>query len=193
MHSSNDLVSGYADQTIIEASECVTANNKEIMKQASILIRLIKLLDTYGGSSNHYGDLVGRIAGKLDTCLDIWTLYLRNDEAELSASSLELERAMDDREVLQIKRNVGEIGDEEYRLKMAALDWSVEHLKEKKSRMESSVKAMSTLHNQLDSEYVGEINRFAQSNYQNIRGLDLGAELTEMIIKNFTRLAQIVK
>ena len=193
MHSSNDLVSGYADQTIMDASECVTANNKEIMKQASILLRLIKLLDTYGGSQNSYGDLVEGIAGKLETHLDIWALYLRKDEAELAASRLELDKAMDDREVLEIKRNVGETGDEEHRLKMAALDWSIEHLKVKKHRMESSVKAMSTLHNQLEPAYVEEINQIARSNYQNIRGLDLGAELTEKIINNITRLAEIVK
>jgi hypothetical protein len=192
MHSSNDLVSGYADQAIIEASECVTANNKEIMKQATILLRLIKLLDTYGGSQSNYGDLVEGIARKLETHLDIWKLYLRKDEEELAASSLELGKAMDDREILQVKRNVGEIGDEEYRLKMAALDWSVEHLKVKKSQIESSVKAMSTLHNQLEPEYVEEINLFAQSDYQNIRGLDLGIGLTEMIIKDFTKLADIV-
>ena len=42
MHSSSDLVSEYADQTIIEAPEGVTANNREIMKQATILIKLIK-------------------------------------------------------------------------------------------------------------------------------------------------------
>ena len=192
MHSSNDLVIGYADQAIIEASECVTVNNKEIMKQATILLRLIKLLDTYGGSQSNYGDLVEGIARKLETHLDIWTLYLRKDEEELAASSLELGKAMDDREILQVKRNVGEIGDEEYRLKLAALDWSVEHLKVKKSQMESSVKAMSTLHNQLEPEYVEEINLFAQSDYQNIRGLDLGIGLTEMIIKDFTKLADIV-
>jgi len=192
MHSSNDLVIGYADQAIIEASECVTVNNKEIMKQATILLRLIKLLDTYGGSQSNYGDLVEGIARKLETHLDIWKLYLRKDEEELAASSLELGKVMDDREILQVKRNVGEIGDEEYRLKLAALDWSVEHLKVKKSQMESSVKAMSTLHNQLEPEYVEEINLFAQSDYQNIRGLDLGIGLTEMIIKDFTKLADIV-
>ena len=193
MHSSNDLVSGYVDQTIMDASECVTANNKEIMKQASILLRLIKLLDSYDGSQNSYGALVDRIARKLETHLDIWDLYLRKDEADLAASSLELSKAMDDREVLEIKRNVGETGDEEYRLKIAALDWSIEHLKEKKHRMENSVKAMSTLHNQLEPAYVEEINQIAMSNYQNIRGLDLGTELTEKIIKNITRLAEIVK
>ena len=193
MHSSNDLVIGYADQAIIEASECVTVNNKEIMKQATILLRLIKLLDTYGGSQSNYGDLVEGIARKLETHLDIWTLYLRKDEEELAASSLELGKVMDDREILQVKRNVGEIGDEEYRLKMAALDWSVEHLKVKKHQMENSVKAMSTLHNQLEPEYVEEIIQVTQSNYQDIRGLELGTELTEMIIKNITRLAETVK
>ena len=193
MHSSNDLVSEYADQTIMDASECVTANNKEIMKQTSILLRLIKLLDSYGGSQNSYGDLVDRIARKLETHLDIWTLYLRKDEEELTASSLELDKAMDAREVLEIKRNVGETGDEEYRLKMAALDWSIEHLKVKKRQMENSVKAMSTLHNQLEPAFVEEINQISRSNYQNIRGLDLGTDLTETIIKSITRLAEIVK
>ena len=190
MHSSNDLVSGYADQTIMDASECVTANNKEIMKQTTILLRLIKLLDTYGKPRNTYDSLVGRIARKLDTCIDIWTLYLRKDQEELAASSLELEKAMDDREVLEIKRNVGEIGDEEYRLKIAALDWSVEHLKVKKRQMEGSVMAMSTLHDQLEPEYVEEIRQVTQSNYQNIRGLELGTELSEMIIRNITRISE---
>ena len=189
MHSANVLESEYREPVVM-ASEAVIVNNDEVMRQATVLIRLMKLLDSGGGSGGSYGDLVERIARKLENHLGIWELYLRKDEEELASSSVELDRAMDDREVLLLRRNVGDMGDEEYGLKKAAVDWSIENHRKRKSQMERSVSAMRGLLGKLEPEYVEDIRRFAQDDYQKIRELGLGSELSEMIIGDFSKISE---
>ena len=188
MHSSSDLVSEYAAQTIIEAPEGVTANNREIMKQATILIKLIKYLDN-DRRPRAYDDLVERITRKLEIHLDIWGLYLKRDEEELAASSLELERALESKALLRIRSEVGDVGDEEYRLKMASAEWSIENLEGKKSRLEGGVRAMGSLRGQLESEVMDEVYEVSRNDFEKIKRLELGSELTETIIKSVSKIA----
>ena len=55
-------MSGYSDQNLVEASMPVKANNMEITRQATILLRLIKLLDSPDGHQDTYDELAGRVA-----------------------------------------------------------------------------------------------------------------------------------
>jgi len=189
MHSSNDLVGVYADQAIVEASEGVEANNGEIMRQATILINLIKFLGK-NGRSRAYDELVERIARKLEIHLDLWGLYLRRDEEELAASSLELERALESKALLLIRKKMGDVGDEEYGLKMASADWSIENLEGKKSRLEGSVRAMGSLRGQLESEVMDDVYRVSENDFEKIRILGLESELSELIIKSLSRISE---
>jgi hypothetical protein len=192
MQYSETYTSEFTNPIILESSTCVAANNKEIMRQATILIKLIKILQTYGKPQSRYDKLVERIARKLQNHLDIWGLYRRKDKEELIASSLELEKILEDREILMIRKKVGDIYDEEYSLKIAAANWSIENLKIKKNQLENSIKDMSRLHSQLKSEDIEDINWIVQNNYQTIRDLGLGTEISEMIVKNMTTIAETI-
>ena len=191
MYSDNILESDYSEQ-IIEASDCVKSNNKEVMKQGIILIRLLKLIDSDAGLQDSYGELVDRIAQKLDTHMGIWELYLRKDKEELVSSSLELEKALDSKEMLQVRKEVGDIGDEEYRLKMAVADWGTKNFREKTRELETSVKVMSSLGDRFESEFIDEIRRLAQDDYQKIRDIGLKPETSETVIRSLCKISEIL-
>ena len=188
MHSS-DLVSGYADQAMVEASKPVQANNEEIMRQSAILLRLIKLLDQ-DGHQESVDELVERVAKRLETSLGIYELYLEKDRAELEAFSAELEKAKETKDVLRVRKEVGDIWDEEYRLKMAVADWGIENYKEKARVLEGSVASMSNLRDQFDSGVVEDIRAFASDDYAKIRDLGLSSELSDAIIRSLGKIAE---
>ena len=185
---SSDLVSAYTDQALVKASTPVQANNKEIMKQSTILLRLINLLDK-DEPQDSVDELIERVTKRLETSLGIWELYLKRDKEELSTSSKELEKALESREVLRVRKEVGDISDEEYELKIAVAEWGIENYQTKTRELEKGVAAMSNLRDQLEPKYIEEINRMAQNGYQKIRDMKLRPELTEMIIRNLNQLA----
>ena len=188
MHSANVLESGIAEQ-FVDASLAVVANNDELMRQATILVRLIKLMD---GSEGHQDmdELVGRVARSLETHLGIYELYLRKDREALASSSLELEKALETREMLTVRREVGDIRDQEYSLKMAVADWGIDNYRAKTRELKSSVAAMSNLRDRFESEFIDDLGRLAVDDYRKIRGLGVGSELSEMIIGSFRKISE---
>ena len=191
MISDNILESDYSEQ-FGEASDCVSSNNKEVMKQGIILIRLLKYIDSDGGFQDSYGELVDRITQKLDTHMGIWELYLRKDKEELISTSLELEKALESKEMLRVRKEVGDIGDEEYRLKMAVADWGAENYRKKTHDLETSVKIMSSLGDRFESEFIDEIHRLAHDDYQKIRDIGLNPETSKTVIRTLSKISEIL-
>ena len=186
MHSANVLESGIAEQ-FADASVAVVANNDELMRQATILVRLIKLMDGSEGRRD-MGELLGRVARSLETHLGIYELYLRKDREALAASSLELEKALETREMLGVRREVGDVSDEEYGLKMAVADWGIGNYRSRVRELEGSVAAMSGLRDRFGSEFIEDVRGLAVDDFRKIRGLGLGSELSEMVIGSFSKI-----
>ena len=188
MHSGNVLESGIGGQ-VVDASVAVVANNDELVRQATILVRLIDVMDGSGGRQD-MGGLMVRVARSLETHLGIYELYLRKDREALAASSLELERALETREMLGVRREVGDISDEEVGLKMAVADWGIENYRAKTRELEGSVAAMSGLGDRFESEFIAEVRGLAVDDYRRVRDLGLGSELSEMIIGSFRKISE---
>ena len=186
MHSANVLESGIAEQ-VVGASEAVVANNEELMRQATILVRLINVMGDADGHQD-MGELLGRVARSLETHLGIYELYLRKDREALASSRVELEKALETREMLTVRREVGDIRDEEYGLKMAVADWGIENYRSKTRELEGSVAAMSGLGARFGSEFVEGVRGLAVDDYRRVRDLGLGSELSEMVIGSFSRI-----
>ena len=188
MHSGNVLESGIGGQ-VVDASVAVVANNDELVRQATILVRLIDVMDGSGGRQDVDGLMV-RVARSLETHLGIYELYLRKDREALAASSLELERALETREMLGVRREVGDISDEEFGLKMAVADWGIENYRAKTRVLEGSVAALSGLGERFESEFIDEVRGLAVDDYRRVRDLGLGSELSEMIIGSFRKISE---
>ena len=186
MHSANVLESGIAEQ-VVGASEAVVANNEELMRQATILVRLINVMGDADGHQD-MGELLGRVARSLETHLGIYELYLRKDREALASSRVELEKALETREMLTVRREVGDIRDEEYGLKMAVADWGIENYRSKTRELEGSVAAMSGLRARFGSEFIEDVRGLAVDDYRGVRGLGLGSELSEMVIGSFSKI-----
>jgi hypothetical protein len=186
MHSSS-LVGEFTTE-IFAVPEWVEANNSEIMRQAAILLRLVKTMDGDARAREAYDELLGRVAGRLSNCLGIFELYMRNDEADLRASCVEFEKAVSDREVLRVRKQVGDIGDEEFGLKMAVAEWSIGSFGARKKELEGGVRAMSGLREQFDAMFVDEISRIAEGDYRKIRELRLPNNLADVVIGCLGRL-----
>lgn len=183
-----NLVSEYTAENSVRTNVFVSTNNGEIMRQATVLLRLI---DSMGeGSGKAYVDLLGRVASRLSNCLGIFELCRRNDEADFRASCSEFETALGDREVLNVRRQVEDIGDEEFSLKMAVAEWSIDHYGSRKRELEGGMKAMNRLKDEFENGFLEILSKVSEGNYRRVRDLGLDQTLNDVVIGSLGRLVE---
>ena len=192
MQHSNSYMTESMYPYTLQVQEGISINSKELGRLATLLIRLISILREEGVPKNNFDKTAVRVARKLDKELEIWDLYRRRDEEEYRALSLELSNAIDNRKMLHIKRKLGNIGDEELSLKLSVADWGIEDLKLKKLRIEHSVNALNNLRSLFAYEDIEELYTVSKNNYEILREISLGSEITEFLIMVLDKLSKAV-
>lgn len=81
----------------LEVSECITNHNLVVTRPAFLLINLVSILLEEDVTENRYNRAIERIASRLEKHLDLWDLFLREEEEECMALSLKLEASIDER------------------------------------------------------------------------------------------------
>lgn len=190
-HSSSYMTESMYPYTL-QVPEGISSNSKELARLATLLIRLICILQEEGVPKKSFDKTALRVARKLDKELEIWDLYRMRDEEEYEALSKELSNAIDYRKMLHIKRKLGNIGDEELSLKLSVADWSIEDLKLKKLRIEHSVNALNNLRSLFAYEDIEELYTVSKNNYEILKELSLGSEITEFFINVLNNLSKAV-
>jgi hypothetical protein len=192
MQHSNSYMTESMYPYTLQVQEGISINSKELGRLATLLIRLISILREEGVPKNNFDKTAVRVARKLDKELEIWDLYRRRDEEEYRDLSLELSNAIDNRKMLHIKRKLGNIGDEELSLKLSVADWGIEDLKLKKLRIEHSVNALNNLRSLFAYEDIEELYTVSKNNYEILREISLGSEITEFLIMVLDKLSKAV-
>jgi len=129
----------------IEIPEIITKISREITRNATLLIRLIKLLHEDGASISDSDYKIKRITKKLQNQLELLYTHHKTEQEEYNNLSTELNNAIIERDALHIKRKIGEICEGEYSLKLSVANWSIEDHRGKKEALENSLKAMENL------------------------------------------------
>ena len=93
----------------IEIPEIITKISREITRNATLLIRLIKLLHEDGASISDSDYKIKRITKKLQNQLELLYTHHKTEQEEYNNLSTELNNAIIERDALHIKRKIGEI------------------------------------------------------------------------------------
>ena len=192
MQSSITHVSNNTNPIVEKAFDCIAGNNKEIMNNATILIRLIKIIRADRTPPMYYNKIVQKTGKKLQNYLELWNLYNRNMKEEMLTYNEELESVLKDREILIVRKKIGDICEKEYRLKISAANWETENLKMKKLQLENSMSHLNSLGGQIEPEDADEIRWHVHDDFKTIRELELDNEVSDMLINNFMTIAKII-
>jgi hypothetical protein len=174
----------------LEVSECITGNNMELTQQATLLIRLLNLLQDDGVPHKSYDRIVERITRKLMKNLELWELYIMKHQEEYAALNLELETVIDERKMLHIKKKLGEICAEEYSLKLSVADWSIEDLRAKRLQTEKSINVLNRLRGLFAPSDIETLYVLSKNDYESIKYLGLESNVYKFLTQVLTRLAK---
>jgi len=192
MQSSITHVSTNTNPIVDKAFDCIAGNNKKIMNNATILIRLIKIIRVDRTPPRYYITIAQKTGKKLLKDLELWNLYNRDNKEDMLTYNDELESVLKDREMLIVRKKIGDICEKEYRVKLSAANWDAKNLNNKILHLEKTMSDLNSLGDQIESEDADEIRRHVHDDFKTIRELELDNEVSDMLINNIMTIAQII-
>ena len=192
MQSSRIHVSTNTNPVVEKAFDCIAGTNKEIINKTTILIKLIKILRSDRITPTCYIKIAQKTGKKLQYYLELWNLYNKNVKEETLNYNEELESVLEDKELLMVRKKIDDICEKEYGLKFSVANWDVENLNIKILHLEKNRSDLNSLCDLMELENADEIRRLVQNDYKTIRDLELGNEVSEMLINNISTIAKII-
>jgi hypothetical protein len=149
---------------------------KEVMenlaKNITLKIRLVRLLrdgqvkeETFKKLFDSYVEQ-GRIwvSRRDDT--------VRRFKADIDRMEEALITARKDFELLEIRRNIGDANDEEYKVKAPAYKWDIEHLEEEIKNRKGGILYVANLSKLVPEEEIVELEKMAETDYTELDRID---------------------
>jgi len=90
---------------------------------------------------------------------------VRRFKADIERMEEALVTARKDFELLEIRRNIGDADDEEYKVKAPAYNWDIEHLEEEIKNRKGGILYVANLRNIVPDEEIVELEKMADTDY----------------------------
>jgi hypothetical protein len=177
----------------LDISDTITKICREITRNATLLIRLLKLLQEEGAKINDLDYTIIRITKRLQNLLELFDTYHKTDQEEYNTLSAELDNAILERDALHIKRIINEICEEEYYIKLSVANWTIEDLKVKKTDLEKGLNALENLKGLIVFRDVDDLYQISKINYNSLNVLELEPYTREMLIHTLSKILETVK
>jgi uncharacterized protein (UPF0147 family) len=193
MQSSISHVEDDIQLKFTKSYDCIYQNNKEIQKQVTTLIKLFNIIESDNSLPRGIDNIAKKIGKKLKKHLELWRLYNRNISEESLEYNEELENVLKYRELLSVKKEIGDIKDDaEYRVKLTASNWDMDNLKLKKAHLEKKINLLNNLHEHLEPEIANNITKYAQDDFFKLKDLELDTDISEILIDDFEIIVRII-
>ena len=141
---------------------------ENLAKNITLKIRLIRLLRDNAVKEETFKKL-------FDSYVDQGKLWVsRRDEiirrfnADMERMEKEVVSARKDFELLEIRKNIGDAGEEEYGVKAPAYKWDIEHLDSEIKNSKGGTQYMINLQSLVPGEEIEELENLAQSDYSEL-------------------------
>ena len=96
------------------------------------------------------------------------------------------------KELLEIRKKIGDINKEEYEIKTTAVNWDIKNIKEKQDYQKKNLKLLQGLRKQISSEELESIINTSKNIETIIHNLDLDPEVRENATQNKEIISKII-
>lgn len=172
--------------------ESILINNNEIKKLATIIVKLTKLLLEEKMSLEEFNKISPKYDNKLQSSLELRGLYNKKIQEESMINIKELENILEKKELISVRKQIGDMQDEEYDLKMAAVNWDINKINKKIEYLKKCLNLLQTLSHHIEAEDSNYINQLAQDNYKAIKNTTLDADSKKRVMSNIKAISLIL-
>lgn len=171
----------------IEVPDIITKLSREITKNSTLIVRLVKLMLDDGPPVSNPDYKFTRVAKRLDNQFKIWESHYEADHDEYKILKKELEQAIITRDSLITKRTLDDLNEQDYMLRLSVAEWNINELRTQKSVLESNLKSMEKMRVLQTSEDVDYLYKLSKDNYRLISGLEIQPETMGMLLNVLTK------
>ena len=172
--------------------ESIQTNNNEIKKLATIIVKLTKLLLEEKMPQEEFNKILPKYDNKLQSSLELRGLYNKKIQEESMINIKELENVLEKKEIISVKKQIGDMQDEEYNLKIAAVNWDINKINKKIEYLKKGLNLLQTLPHLIEAEDSNYIDQLAQDNYKAIKNTKLDADSKKRVMNNIKAISLII-
>jgi hypothetical protein len=151
-------------------------NLDDLKKLIAINVKITKLLLEGRITAEEYDKIYGNYESRFQSAVQLREILLKHFQSEINTHGNRLAAVYDDKEILHARQQIGDVQQNEYVVKMRAIDWEIKHLEEKIKRLNDCLKISHKLKEQLESGDLNYIHDFVSGDFNAIRRAKLNDE-----------------
>jgi hypothetical protein len=144
-------------QPVESEYECIQRYNHEIKNSTVLLNKLSKLLWEEKLTIDSFTNIALKYTGKLDNSFKLRDLYQEIILDERRVVDQKFDSAVEAKELLNTRKKINDIDDDEFNVKIRAVEWELSSQKDKKQQLGEGVRLLNGLGGMLHPESVSEI------------------------------------
>ena len=172
--------------------DSIIYNTNEIQKLTAIMVKLTQLLLEEKVSYDEFVNISLKYDNKLSSSLELRELYNKRIQEDATVNLRELETVLENKELLIVRKNIGDMQEDEYEIKLAALNWDINKMHNSAEYLKKCLNLIKTLPNQIDSSDASYINELSKDEYKTIKKTKLSTECKKRLIKNINAISKIL-
>jgi len=178
-----------------EETYCGTtlANIDELKRLISMDVKLTHMLLDGVISVEHYDSVYSGYENRFERALELKDMHLKRFNEDLGAHQKKLEEVQEQKELLEARREIGDIQEDSYVLKKRAISWDLSRLQAGVDRNQRCIRAIQQLPESVDPGDVSVIEAFMSDNLGVVKKAKLDGGTKKKLRSRINRLAQLVR
>jgi hypothetical protein len=177
-----------------EETYCGTtlANIDELKRLVSMDVKLTGMLLRGAVSVEQYDSVYSGYENRFESALELKDMHLKRFNEDLGEYQVKLKEVQEQKELLDARREIGDIQEDSYVLKKRAVEWDLTRLQAGVDRNQRCIRAIETLPEQVDPEDVSKIEEFMSDGMGAVKKAKLDGEIKKKLRDRINRLAHLV-
>jgi len=178
-----------------EETYCGTtlANIDELKRLISMDVKLTRMLLDGVISVEQYDSVYSGYENRFERALELKDMHLKRFNEDLGAHQKKLEEVQEQKELLEARREIGDIQEDSYVLKKRAISWDLSRLQAGIDRNQRCIRAIQQLPESVDPGDISVIEAFMSDNLGVVKKAKLDGGTKKKLRSRINRLAQLVR
>ena len=169
------------------------ANIDELKRLISMDVRLTGMLLGGAVTVEQYHMVYSGYENRFMSALELKDMHLKRFNEDLEGLRGRLRMVQEEKELLEARREIGDIQKDSYTLKRRAVDWDMERLQAGVDRNRRCIGAIESLPGRVDLGDVSAIEAYMADGMAAVKDAALDGETKKVLRARIKRLAQLVQ
>ena len=167
-------------------------NIDEVKRLISMDVKLTRMLLDGAVSVKQYDSVYSGYENRFESALILKDMHLKRFNEDLVENQRRLKEVQEQKELLDARKEIGDIPEDSYILKKRAAEWDLSRLQVGVDKNQKCIRIIETLPEQMDPGDVSMIEALMSDEMAVMEKTDLDGDTKEKLRNRINRLAQLV-